>query len=161
MALTDNLISLYELTEASGNATDAVGGYTATEVNGPIALSGGLRQFNGSTQRFSVADQAAQSAPGNADFFILVWFNTASNPGNQPLAAKADGSNLEYYLELSSSGGNIIPRFQVSSAASFTNLTAVSWGSAVSTGGLHCLMGWYDSAAGKAVPHGLPPTQPR
>lgn len=134
MALTDNLISVWELTEASGNALDSYGSNTLTDNNTVGAASGkiiGSRDFerdNG--EYFSKADNASLSC-GDIDFTIAAWFKSESN-NSQVIVSK---STAEYQLYMASS----VIRWNIK------DVIELSSGVTISTGTWYHIFAWHDS----------------
>jgi len=165
MALTDNLISHWNLDEASGNALDAHGGNTLTETGGTIASTtgkvGNARDFEaGDTEYFEIADNTDLST-GDIDFTIAAWvkFETL---GNYAIISKwtPTGNQREYELGYTAGGTNRF-RFQVSTNGSTTVTLSASTFGAPSTGVWYFLTAWHDATnnqLGIAVNAGTPDT---
>ncbi len=99
MALTTNLISYWELKEASGNATDSHGGYTLTETSGTIDAGAGPGSGNKGSRDFEAADTEyfvrgdnPDLSVGDIDFTICAWVNPEAIAGvDQFIATKGAG----------------------------------------------------------------------
>jgi hypothetical protein len=148
MALIDNLISCWELDEASGDALDAHGSNTLTANNSPGAASGvisGCRTFNGTNQFFS-ADSSASLEFGDTDFMICGWLNIASNATNQSAIGKWDtNSKREYRLSYST----VADRFRFEVSPDGTNQVTVSANvlGSPSTSTWYWVVGYHSAAA--------------
>ncbi len=142
MALTDSLISAWELNEASGDAVDSHGTNTLTETSGTIGTGTGLvystaRDFEvGDTEYFAIADNASVSA-GDIDFTFEAWVKLESKDDNMMIVSKDNetSGNREYNFYY----GVGADRFALelfSATDSGTVLTA-------NTGGSPSLATWY------------------
>lgn len=152
MALTDNLISVWEMDEASGNAVDSHGSNTLTESVGTIGAAtgkiGGARDFERlDSEYFNIADNADLSM-GDIDFTISAWVNLESVGGNNQIIVGKDqnaAGDREYNLYYRGSTSTFT--FETfSSPNSSTNLSASSFGTP-STGTWYFVVAWYDAAA--------------
>lgn len=145
-----NLISVWELNEASGNALDSHGSNTLTETSGTIdaatGLFGGARDFEaGDTERFEIADNASLSVT-DIDWLVTAWVYAESLGGvNRDILAKWPATNGEYLFGYTASDRF---RFTVRNAANNANATveANSFGSP-SVGVWYFVVGWHDSVA--------------
>lgn len=96
MTLKDNLVAYFKLDESSGNATDSVGGLTATN-NGTVTYAAG-KINNGAdfgstntTKYFSVADNAVLDF--TTAFTISFWFKSTTGSGTfRTLISKGQGA---------------------------------------------------------------------
>lgn len=103
MALSDSLISAWELNESSGNAIDSHGSNTLTDNNtvgvGTGLIYGNARDFDPTADEgFSITDNADLSF-GDEDFTLEAWVNpdvTSVSGQNNYFAGK--GFNTEYML---------------------------------------------------------------
>lgn len=103
MALIDNLVSYWKLDEASGSALDAHSTNNLTD-NGSVSSAAGkindARSFTpGSSQYFSLADNADLSIGGGVDFTIQAWVRIADKSVTRSIVSKWTGaSDYEYVL---------------------------------------------------------------
>jgi hypothetical protein len=108
MALTDNLISWWNLDEASGNALDSHSTNDLTDTNTVGSASGkvnGGRLFSSAaTEYFTKADNAALST-GDIDFTWAFWFKTSTIGALQGIACKHNGwaNTVDYACYINSS----------------------------------------------------------
>lgn len=94
--LTDNLISRWELDEASGSAVDGWGSNTLTETSGTIdPFAGGGRDFElGDSEWFEIASNASL-VTGDIDFTIAAWVRAESLPASvMEIACKQTSSGV-------------------------------------------------------------------
>lgn len=101
-ALHDNLISYYQLNEASGDALDSHGSNNLTDTNtvgSAAGLVGNARDFElGNTERFTHTDNADFSV-GDIAFTFAGWFKLESTAQFMGLLGKStDSTNREYLL---------------------------------------------------------------
>ena len=96
MALTDNLISVWEMDEASGDAIDAHGSNDLTDTNTVAAAAGkinGARDFEtGNSECFLLADNTDLSM-GDIDFSITAWVQLESKTADRSIVGKYTESN--------------------------------------------------------------------
>lgn len=125
MALTDTLVALWELNEASGNRADSIGSSTLADNNTVSSESGKFSQnaaliVSANSEYLSVSDNAALSM-GDIDFSIAAWIKINSDPGTeQGLVTKWNhsaeqreyrigfryaGGSAKFYFNISDSGG--------------------------------------------------------
>ncbi len=101
MSLKTNLISYWNLDEASGNALDEHGSHPLTDVNGVGSAAGKInncRDFeNGSTHYFSHASTAALQT-GDIKFTVSLWLNMETTSLGRDIISKWGGSTHEYLL---------------------------------------------------------------
>lgn len=94
MAITDNLISFWELEEASGTRVDAHGTYDLTDNNTVLQGSGKVGNCADfeldNSESLSVADNADLSG-GDLDFTFCAWVNAESLGAFATIAAKHNG----------------------------------------------------------------------
>ena len=149
MALKDDLISVWELDEASGNALDSHGsndlaeaGGTIPPASGPAGL-GGARDFEaGDTEHLTLADNADLST-GDVDFAVAAWGNLESKGASRDLVAKWAAGDQEYLLGYST--GSDRWYFAVSTDGNDTvSVTATAAGSPSLATWYH-VVGWHDS----------------
>lgn len=135
-----SLAAYWKFDEASGDLVDALGANTLTATASAPGTAAGVlgtaRSFtSGSSQGFSLADNAALSA-GDRDFHFAGWvFPTVFSSGNgKYVFSKADtASTREYWLVIISATNNA--QFSVTAAgstivsvtASSVNMTASNW----------------------------------
>jgi len=83
-SLTTNIVHYWKLDESSGNAVDAVGGLTLTNINSApfeTGILGNAPHLNGSTQTFGTTTDLLASAP--TAYTFCSWINVDnSDPGN-------------------------------------------------------------------------------
>jgi hypothetical protein len=154
VALKDDLISVWELNEASGNALDSHGSNDATETGGTIgAASGpaglaGARDFEaGDTEWFTVSDNTDLST-GNIDFSLSAWVNAESLAATMWIAGKwlTTGNNREYSLVYNSGAGRLT--FRISNDG--TAVIDTNWSSGSSTATWYFLAGGHNATANDA-----------
>lgn len=146
MALIDNLESSWELTEASGNATDSRGTNTLTDNNtvtsGTGLVNATARQFTRANSEFlNIADNSSVRM-GDIDATFEVWFNAATLPGaftERSLVAKDTtvAGNRDYQLDYNGSGS---VRWYINGGS-----VLVEWGSALSTSTWYQVIAKHDS----------------
>lgn len=151
MALTDNLISVWEMDEASGNALDSHGSNTLTETSGTIGAAtgkiNGARDFEatGDTEYFEIADNADVSV-GDTDWTISVWVYGETLASNPVIASKGwsatPGANSEFALFYSTSNSRF--RFDARGSTTTTTVNATNHGAA-SAGNWYHVVAWHDS----------------
>lgn len=169
MALIDDLVSSWELDEASGNALDSHGSSPLTETGGTIGTGTGLvystaRDFESAdTECFERADSAALST-GDIDFTIEAWVNAETLSGDHQIVTKdARAGNIEYALKSEPSQSQQF-RLYVSSDGGFggfVGVVATNFGPP-STGTWYQVIAWHDAAnneIGIAVNAGTANTQ--
>jgi hypothetical protein len=148
VALKDNLVAVWELDEASGNAIDVHGPHDATETDGtigaasgPSGLSGARDLEAGDTEWFAVADHADLSG-ADADWSVCGWFYIES-AGTRVVVSKwlTTGNQREFQV-LTISG---ILRFTVSGNG--TAATSVDDTTSLSTATWYWFCCWHDAAA--------------
>ena len=148
MALKDNLISIWELEEASGQALDSHGANDLDLTGGAIGTAtgkvGNARDFPGTSfDNFNHVDNTDLST-GDIDFTFAAWVKVDSFAHTQVVACKGgslgDAAELEYALFLTS--GKFA--FQVSDGATVTEVEATTFG-APSTGTWYFVAGWHDA----------------
>lgn len=154
MALKDNLISVWELSEASGNAIDAHSTNDLTETGGTIASAAGPSALDGSrdfeagdTEHFELADNADLSV-GDIDFTVAAWVNSESlYDSNRNIIAKWNftSNNREYILAYTNSSGRFT--FRVSSngtSGGASTATANNLGAPSASTWYH-IVAWHDA----------------
>jgi hypothetical protein len=86
VALTDSLISAYELDEASGDAVDSHGGLTLTEFSSVTTGTGHVhataRDFELDNEEYFLRADGSEHSTGDIDFTIEAWVNSESNPAS-------------------------------------------------------------------------------
>lgn len=150
MALTDNLISVWEMDEASGDAVDSHGSNTLTETSGTIAATtgkiNGARDFEatGDSEYFEIADNADVSI-GDTDWTISAWVYGETLASNPVIASKGwsntPDANSEFVIYYSTSASRFRVDFRGSST---TNVNATNHGAA-SAGNWYHVVAWHDS----------------
>jgi hypothetical protein len=148
VALKDNLVAVWELDEASGNAIDVHGPHDAAETDGtigaasgPSGLSGARDLEAGDTEWFAVADHDDLSG-ADADWAVCGWFHIES-AGTRVVVSKwlTTGNQREFQV-LTISG---ILRFTVSGNG--TAATSVDDTTSLSTATWYWFCCWHDAAA--------------
>jgi hypothetical protein len=148
VALKDNLVAVWELDEASGNAIDVHGPHDATETDGtigaasgPSGLSGARDLEAGDTEWFAVADHDDLSG-ADVDWAVCGWFHIES-AGTRVVVSKwlTTGNQREFQV-LTISG---ILRFTVSGNG--TAATSVDDTTSLSTATWYWFCCWHDAAA--------------
>jgi hypothetical protein len=148
VALKDNLVAVWELDEASGNAIDVHGPHDATETDGTIGAASGPSGLSGArdlesadTEWFSVADHADLSG-ADVDWAVCGWFHIES-ASTRVVVSKwnATGNQREFQV-LTISG---ILRFTVSGNG--TAATSVDDTTSLSTATWYWFCCWHDAAA--------------
>lgn len=150
MAIKDNLISVWELDEASGNAIDSHGSNDLTETSGTIASAtgkvGGARDFEatGDTEYFELATNSSLET-GDIDFSVSAWVN-AETLSNFPVIVHkswgGSGANREWVLYYDTSAS----RFTLVKNAGGTAVqVAASTFGAASTATWYWLNAYHDS----------------
>jgi len=151
MALTDNLVSVWELKEASGNALDSFGSNTLTETSGTIAAASGkilgARDFEANDTEWFAAGSNTILRPGDADFTISAWVNVESLTTGRSIAGKylTTGDQREYRLHAGSNGFRNTLRFSVSAAGTST-ITTQDWSGTATTATWYFVVAWHDAA---------------
>lgn len=139
MSLLTNLISAWELAEASGNALDSHSTNELTETSGTIDSTGGFRDFEAAdTEAFRRADNAALST-GDIDFTFSCEVNAETLVDFATIIAKWD-TNSEYLLWFMSNRF----RFGVGTGAAQVFAVANTFG-APSTATLYRIRCWHGS----------------
>lgn len=173
MALKDDLISVWELSEASGNALDAHSSNTLTETSGTIAATSGPAGLDGARdfeyddgEYFALADNTDLSA-SDIDLTWALWIkkeSDASDRDNQMcLFGKwGDGVGGGYEYSLFYVQGSYLV-WQVSSTGSPGDIVAVNATNqgALSNGVWYHVVCWHDSVnnqLGISVNAGTPNT---
>lgn len=149
MPLTDNLISFWELEEASGTRADSVvatgndlsDNGTVTQAAGKVGNSG---QFTATTSEFlNHVDNASLSLGAGVSFTVAAWVYLDSLPSFAMVASQLDHSTEEswqlYYYQ---AGDQFV--FSISSDGTASGFTSVLAGSSITTGTWYYLVGWYD-----------------
>lgn len=167
MALKDNLISVWELSEASGNAIDAHSTNDATETSGTIGAAAGPTGLDGArdfesvdTEFFTLADNADVSA-GDVDFTLAAWVNIESTGANRCIVGKWNflSNKREYFLQYDNASNRFT--FAVShDGTTAKTVTANNFG-APSTATWYYVVGRHDAAANEtriSVNAGTPDT---
>lgn len=107
MALTDNLISFWELEEASGTRNDSHGSNHLTDNNTVAAGTGKVgnaADFESSNSEYLSHASNSDLQTGNIDFSICAWANLESNLDVQVVSKDDDAaSSRDYTLDRGSS----------------------------------------------------------
>lgn len=147
MALSDNLISAWELDEASGDAIDSHSTNDLTDTN-TVASGTGLvnataRDFErNNTEYFTVASNASL-AFGDEGFTIEAWVNPeTSGTTRQMIVAKDTDTSREYTLALADGNASQF-NFTVYGPGDSSAINANTFGS-VSTGTWYQVIAWHD-----------------
>jgi len=164
--LVTNLVSRWKLDEASGSAIDAQGLYNATANNAPGAAAGklnGCRTFNGTNQRFSVADNA-DLAGGNRNFSVRAVLNAAALVADMVIVSKSTNSSNQREWRLLFNFATSRFRFDVSPDGTSGAMVSVDANvlGAPSTGTWYIIHAWHDATndqIGIAVNAGTATTQ--
>jgi hypothetical protein len=152
MALTDNLISVWEADEASGNLLDAHGSNDLTE-SGTIGSTTG--KINGarvlekaSSERFSRADNADLSLGSDSAFHVSIWVRFNSITITDVLVNKGNitGSGDEYLLWIGENGGSQF-EFYVGNGISQQNVFIPRATITPATGVWYFMEAWHDPVA--------------
>lgn len=148
MALTDSLISAWELDEASGNALDSHGDNTLTDTNtvgsGTGHVHGTARDFEfDNSEVFTIASEAdLQIADNDAEF--EAWVNLESKTANRTILSKfgvnGGGTDWEHQLYYDS-GSDRFAFLATTTTPSTVVVTATTFGSP-------SLATWYQVRAG-------------
>jgi Concanavalin A-like lectin/glucanases superfamily len=154
--LVDNLISVWKLDEANGDALDAHGlnkltqGGTVGTATGKVYAT--ARSFERtSVERFSIADNATLSCGSGVSVTMGAWVKLASDPGGgqfMMIMAKDDGvTNREYYLGWHGSSDKFA--FQTWNAGSGGGAVSVETADTVTVGPWYFVQAGYDATTGK------------
>lgn len=147
MALTDDLISYWELNEASGNAIDAHGSNDLTDNNTVGSAAGKInnaRSFVSANTEFLSRATNADLETGDIDFTFSAWVNISDKSTFRGFITKQQ-ADIEYILRYDSSTDRLA--FYVSSDGSgFTSVSANNFGSP-STSTWYFVTCWHDAAA--------------
>lgn len=148
MSLLTDLVSSWELSEASGSALDSHSTNDLTDVTGVGSgtglVYGTARDLERSLgDRFTRASNATL-AVGDIDYTLEAWVNLESL-SRGTIVTKSDGSNGAYFLIYETATSRF--RLQTCGASGFgslTNLDASSFG-AISTATWYHVIAWHDS----------------
>lgn len=150
MALTDSLISFWELEEdAAATRDDSHGSNDLSPTADPPAVAGKVGNANDfeyhSAHRLTCTSNASLQL-GDIDFSFCLWFTVeVLEETEHSLFAKADGTDLAYRLAMSNAG---ILKWTIAASAGLGNLDEGTWGSALAMdGSWHFAIVWYDAAA--------------
>lgn len=155
MAIKDQLVAVWELNEASGDAIDVHSTLDLTDTNtvgasatAPSALSGS-RDFEATnSEYFTLADAAALSCSTDTGIYVTAWVNFESKPSGAAIFGKGNtnaSAQVEYFL-LYEGGGTDRFRFYVGNGSTFQAVSANSLGSP-STSTWYFVEAWHDPAA--------------
>jgi hypothetical protein len=145
MAIIDNLVSAWEMDEASGNAIDSHGSHDLTDTNA-VGASGGWRDFERDNVQYFVVADHADLRMGDFNFTIEAWVNMESKAGTGDLNAivqKGDDYLLFYDADVL-----VTDRFaaRIYDGSTFTTVAANNLGSP-STSVPYQLVMQYDATA--------------
>jgi Concanavalin A-like lectin/glucanases superfamily len=166
--LTANLISYWELEEASGTRNDShstnhlTDNNTVTQVTGKV---GNAAQFTApNTEYLSIVDNASLSTE-DIDFTIAAWVFLDSIADNRGIAGKIGPSGTaEWYLQYKTSPTNRFEFYVYTSDAGSSNFIQANTLGAVSTGQWYFIIAWHDTAVDKifiSVNNGAADENPR
>jgi hypothetical protein len=147
MALTDNLISFWEMEASSGTRYDAHNGNDLTDnnsVTSATGIVGNAADFeSGNSEYLSVADNASLSV-GDIDFTWALWIKLESKIGGGYMifSKTASSSTIEY--ELRCDGDAII---SMEKSADGSTEQRATWGSALGTGTWYFVIGYHDAGS--------------
>ena len=146
-----NLVSNWNLNEASGDALDTHGSNPLTETGGIIdATTGkvsGARDFEaGDTEYFTTADNADLST-GDIDFSFAMWFQVESDISGALVSKNSGGGDFEYLLQYMANEDKL--RLYLASGAGNANATSVQHDDfgMLSLGTWYFAVAWHDSVA--------------
>lgn len=157
--LSTNLISLWHLDEASGDATDSWGSNTLTGNASPGSTAGkfsNCRTFtSGSSQYFSKASNASLIT-GNIDFTFSGWVYLSSVPSNNDAYSlftkdsDSPASSRDYTIDFfrndsSPSAGGF--RFYLNGGGGGAPIVSTGYTGYSTTGQWYHLIAWHDAAA--------------
>jgi hypothetical protein len=151
MALTDDLISYWRMDEASGNALDAHGSNTLTDVATVGSTTGKInnaRDFEFSNAEFFWCADTADLSTGDIDFTIAAWVNAEAFGGNRVIAAKYLGgsaNNREWQLWYINGSARFELRVSPDGAAGSVVTRQATTLGAPSTGTWYHIVAWHDS----------------
>lgn len=150
MALTDNLISFWELGEASGTRNDSHGTNHLTDNNTVLQAAGRVGNSadfeSDNSESLSRADNASLSV-GNIDFTLCAWVKLESKPASTSgILLKGDADDEEYYLKWQDTDRF---KFEVCSAGAFANQTSIEANvlGAPVLGNWYFIIAWHDATA--------------
>jgi hypothetical protein len=153
MALTDNLLAYWDLSESSGNPRlDSVGANDLSDNNG-IATgtgpggSGVAADLEASSFEYlQTAGDHADISCGDTDFTINLWVNFETGGAFKIVATKGYGYTTNYEWSLFTDTNSKL-QFSVNSGAATTGAVSTT-GAAVSTATWYMVTMWHDSVAG-------------
>jgi hypothetical protein len=147
VALADNLISAWELDEASGNAVDSHGANDLTDTNtvgsGTGVVYGTARDFEqGSSEYFTRGDNADLST-GDIDWTIEVWVNLESDADGTVVSRWQTGAR-EYVLLYDAASNKLLLGISADGGSPAAFLSADNLG-ALSLATWYQAFVWHDS----------------
>ena len=150
MALTDNLISFWELGEASGTRNDSHGtnhltdNNTVTQTTGKVGNCAQLTLAN--SEYLSVADNSSLSVTSTDSWTFCAWVYADSLPTFMMVASKSGSSSSNIAWDLFYYNDGSVWTFAVSTdaGASYTNNVQVS--QSISTATWYFVVWWFDFA---------------
>jgi hypothetical protein len=150
MALTDNLISCWELEEASGTRFDAVvasandlgDNNTVTQATGKVGNCAHFTSAN--TEFLNKASNASLQVSGSFSVAVWVKFTSVTTAGFIAKQAGSGGSGVrEYYLAYAAGYGF---NFSVRNSADTTSSSAIHAGGGATTATWYFITGVFDAA---------------
>ena len=154
MAIKDDLVSVWELNEASGDALDSHGSNTLTDNNTVGAGTGviaGCRTFAAaSSERFNMASNSSVLT-GDIDFTVAAWVRLSSTSAVRSIMSKwtTSGNQREYWMHYQPTATDRF-RFSVSSNGSTQSNAIANTLGAPSTGVWYWVVGGH-SASGNVA----------
>lgn len=148
--LLANLVSFWELEEASGNRSDAHGSNDLTANNTPGNAGGvvgnAVSLASASSQYLEIANNATVQT-GNVDFILVFWVYLASKTGNPVIASRYGASTTvqEYLLRFSTTPDRF-EFFLRGADATQKSVQATNFGSP-SINTWYMVAAWYDATA--------------
>jgi hypothetical protein len=149
LALTDQLVSYWELEEASGNATDSHGTNDLTDTNTVgtnTGKVGNARSFvRANEEYFSLASNSDLSiASINVSYEFSCWVQISDTTNNKQIITKRTNQEVQLGLEYMLRVDGDVPKVYWGTAGSFGS---VSSGATLSTGTWYFLTFGYDDSA--------------
>jgi hypothetical protein len=144
MPIKDQLISYWDMDEASGNAVDQHGSNDLTDTN-TVGADGGMRDFEAdNAEYFTINDNAGLSTGTGVSWTFAAWVRPETVTGFPMIGMKGwgDAGEREWVLYLSGP----LPTFEWDNG-SITGALSSSFGN-LSTATLYFVVCGYDSASG-------------
>jgi len=159
-ALTDNLVSFWEMEEASGTRVDTPGTMDLTDhsVTSQAGIQGNAGDFEASSLTYLDHVDDPDLSMGDIDFTFQVWVKPETVTGFPVILKKGNAGNStrEYILFLDGA----TPQWQVGNG---TGTSQRQWSGALTAGNWYHIVFWHDAAAnetGITVNNGTPITGP-